>query len=81
VHRGAINFLAVSESTGLIVTGAADKQLKCWDLRGGSGKGLAPVISTQSTDAIFCGELLDGGNLCVTGCGDGNVIAFDLGRG
>ena len=39
------------------------------------------MISTQSTDAIFCGELADGGNLCITGSGDGNIVAFDLGRG
>jgi len=81
IHRGAINFLAVNPSNGNVVTGAADKTLKVFDLRGGSDRGLAPVMSAESTDAIFCGELLDGGNLCVTGCGDGNIIAFDLNRG
>ena len=81
VHRGAINFLAISPMTGMVVTGSADREVKCFDLRGGSGSGFAAAISIQSTDAIFCGELLDGGNLCVTGCGDGNVVAFDLGRG
>ena len=40
VHRGAINFLAVSPSTGNIVTGAADRELKVFDLRGGSGSNL-----------------------------------------
>ena len=81
VHRGAINFLSVNPSTGQIVTGSSDKELKVFDLRGGSGGNLSSVISTQATDAIFCGELLDGGNLCVTGCGDGNIVAFDLSRG
>lgn len=81
VHRGAINLLAVNPSTGQIVTGAADKELKVHDLRGGSTGNIQSIISTQSTDAIFCGELLDGGNLCVTGCGDGNIVAFDLARG
>ena len=46
VHRGAINFLAVSSSTGNIVTGSSDRELKVFDLRGGSGGNLASVIST-----------------------------------
>ena len=71
----------MNPGNGHVVTGAADKTLKCFDLRSGSGSNLQPVISTQSTDAIFCGELLDNGSLCITGCGDGNIIAFDLGRG
>ena len=25
--------------------------------------------------------MADGGNLCLTGSGDGNIVAFDLGRG
>ena len=79
IHRASINFLAVSPSTGNVVTGAADKELKVFDLRGSDQ--LKPVISAQATDAIFYGELLDGGNLCITGCGDGNILAFDLQRG
>ena len=81
VHRGAINFLAVSQMNGNIVTGSADRELKVFDLRAGSGKQLSSVTSTQSTDAIFCGELADGGNLCLAGCGDGNIVAFDMARG
>ena len=71
----------MSSNTGNIVTGSADKEVKCFDLRGGSGSNLAAVLSIQSTDAVFCGELLDGGNLCMTGCGDGNIVAFDMQRG
>lgn len=29
-----------------------------------------------TTDAVFCGEVL--ANLAIVGCGDGNLLAFDL---
>ena len=35
----------------------------------------------QATNAVFCGELLDYGNLIVVGAGDGNILAYDVSRG
>ena len=46
VARGAINFVAVAPSGNNIVIGSADKEMKVFDLRGGSGGGLARVINT-----------------------------------
>ena len=46
VHRGAINFLAVSQMTGNLVTGSADRELKIFDLRAGSGQQLQAVTTT-----------------------------------
>lgn len=33
----------------------------------------------NTTDAVFCGKLIQN-NLLITGCGDGNILAFDLDR-
>lgn len=80
VHSGAVNMLSVCESSGLILTGSADKSLKLFDLRGGSSgsKGtMEPVVKMEATDAIFCGETIDGGKIAMVGCGDGNILAFD----
>ena len=64
-------------SSGQIVTGAADKMLKLFDLRSGSGQSLSPVMTMQATDAVFCGEVVGESNLIIVGCGDGNILAFD----
>ena len=45
VHRGAINFMKVSPMTGHIVTGSADKEVKLFDLRQGSGSNLSCVVN------------------------------------
>lgn len=29
-----------------------------------------------TTDAVFCGKVIE--NLAICGCGDGNILAFDL---
>ena len=73
--------LGVSARTGNLVTGSADKTVKCFDLRGGEGKNLARVKSLTTSDSVLCGELLDSGNLCVVGQADGNIAAFDLSQG
>lgn len=63
-----------STDSGLLVTGSADKTVKLFDLR----KGLAaPLLKMQATDAVFCGDLLDS-RVALVGCGDGNLLAFDL---
>ena len=70
--------IEVSPSTGHIVTASADKTVKCFDLRAGEGKNLARVKALQVSGEIKCGELLDRGNLCMVGCSEGNITAFDL---
>jgi len=73
LHQGSVNFLE-STSSGLLVTGSADKTVKLFDMR----KGLnAPLLKMQATDAVFCGDILDD-RLALVGTGDGNLLAFDL---
>jgi len=71
VHKAAINMLKASLS-GYIVTGSADKTIKTFDIF----NSLAPVASMKTTDAVFCGEVIQ--NLTIVGCGDGNILCFDL---
>ena len=71
VHRAAINFVAFN-GNGMIVTGSADKTIKAFSL----GDLQRPVSQMNATDAVFCGETL--GSLVATGCGDGNLLVFDL---
>lgn len=74
VHKGAINFLEFSKD-GILVTGSADKTVKAFQL---DNLG-TPALEMNTTDAVFCGETL--GSLVVTGCGDGNLLVFDMTRG
>ena len=37
---------------------------------------IKPVAVMNCTDAVFCGKVFD--NLAIVGCGDGNILAFDL---
>ena len=81
VHKAAINMLTVNSHTGHIVTGSADKTVKCFDMRSGEGKNLNRVKLLKTPDSVLCGQLLDGGNLAMVGCSDGNLVAFDLSQG
>jgi WD40 repeat protein len=72
VHGGAINMLDTSMSS-FIVTGSADKTLKKFDII----SGFKHAGTMQTTDAVFCGKIIQN-NLAIAGCGDGNIIAFDL---
>ena len=76
VHQGAVNMLTCT-SQGDIVTGAADKTLKLFDLRSGSGMDLTPVMIMEATDTVFCGEVVGESSLILAGCGDGNLLCFD----
>lgn len=58
--------------SSFIVTGSADKTVKKFDII----SGFKPLAVMSTTDAVFCGKVLK--NLAITGCGDGNIIAFDL---
>ena len=62
------------------MTGSADKTGKIFDLRAGTGQSLKPAVTMQATDAVFCGEIVGDSNLLIAGCGDGNILAFDIDR-
>ena len=74
VHKAAINFLDTNMS-GLVVTGSADKTIKVLDIFNNFGM----VREMNATDAVFCGNILE--NLCLVGCGDGNILCYDLDSG
>ena len=40
---------------------------------------MKPINTMQTTDAVFCGEAIE--NLVVAGCGDGNILSFNLDSG
>lgn len=71
IHGGAINLVDCSLNN-FLVTGSADKKVKVFDIV--SGFKLASEMN--ATDAIFCAKLIE--NLAICGCGDGNILAFDL---
>ena len=76
VAKAAINALEVA-SNNLLVTGSADKLLKCFDLRAGEGKNLQRVRQIRAPASILCGTVA-GNSLAFAGCGDGNVYGFNL---
>lgn len=71
IHTGAINLLESSLS-GFAVTGSADKTIKTFDIF----NGFKPLSVMNTTDAVFCGEVLQ--NLVIAGCGDGNILCFNM---
>uniref|UniRef100_A0A7S3CPB8 Uncharacterized protein n=1 Tax=Strombidium rassoulzadegani TaxID=1082188 RepID=A0A7S3CPB8_9SPIT len=70
VHNAAINFLGTNLS-GFTITGSGDKTIKTFDIF----NSLKPMSLMKTTDAVFCGEVLQ--NLVLVGCGDGNILCFD----
>ena len=71
VHKRAINFVGVAKNN-LLITGAADNTLKVFDIN----KGFKVIGELKGTDAVFCGDIC--GNVCAAGCGDGNLLAYNL---
>ena len=71
IHKRAINFVGTTE-TNLLITGAADNILKVFDIN----KGFKVLGELKSTDAVFCGDIC--GSVCAAGCGDGNLLAYNL---
>ena len=71
IHKRAINFVGTTHNN-LLITGAADNILKVFDMN----KGFKVVGELKSTDAVFCGDIC--GNVCAAGCGDGNLLAYNL---
>ena len=61
-----------SNLSSFIITGSADKTVKKFDIM----TSFKPVAVMNTTDAVFCGKVFD--NLAIAGCGDGNILAFDL---
>ena len=43
-----------------------------------SGFKIANQQPMTTTDAVFCGNLIKNTQLLIVGCGDGNILAFDL---
>lgn len=74
IHNAAINFLDTSLS-GFVVTGSADKTIKTFDIF----NGFKPLSIMKTTDAVFCGNVLQ--NLILVGCGDGNILCFNVDTG
>jgi WD40 repeat protein len=70
VHGGAINMLDSSPS-GFVVTGSADKSIKVFDVL----NSYKPTSVLKTTDAVFCGQVIQ--NLILVGCGDGNILGFN----
>jgi len=58
--------------SSFIITGSADKTVKKFDIM----NSYKPIAVMNATDAVFCGKIIS--NLAVVGCGDGNILAFDL---
>lgn len=56
-----------------MVTGSADKTVKVFDPL----QGFKPLSTMTATDSVFCGKVI-GNRLAVAGCGDGNILAYDL---
>ena len=71
IHKRAINFVGTTKNN-LLITGAADNILKVFDM----SKGFKVIGELKSTDAVFCGDIC--GNVCAAGCGDGNLLAYNL---
>lgn len=58
--------------SSFIVTGSADKTVKKFDII----NNFKPLAVMKTTDAVFCGKVID--NIAIAGCGDGNILAFNL---
>ena len=71
IHKRAINFVGTTHNN-LLITGAVDNILKVFDMN----KGFKVVGELKSTDAVFCGDIC--GNVWAAGCGDGNLLAYNL---
>lgn len=71
LHRAAINYVGTNDSN-LLITGSADKTIKIFDML----SGFKQIGELKSADAVFCGDIYD--NFLAVGCGDGNLLAYNL---
>lgn len=71
LHRAAINFVGTTEEN-LLVTGSADKTIKIFDMLGD----FKMLGELKTSDAVFCGDIFE--NVLAVGCGDGNLICYNL---
>ena len=75
VHSGSIGFVEMSQSSTL-VTGSADSSLLVLD----SYQRFQQICKLKATGSVLTGKILKNcdKNVCVVGCADGNVLAYDL---
>ncbi|MCQ2817360.1 MAG: hypothetical protein MJ252_08865 [archaeon] len=71
LHKAAINFLGTTNND-LLVTGSADKTIKIFDMTNDFNQ----VGELKTADAVFCGDIC--GSILAAGCGDGNLLVYDL---
>ena len=71
IHKAAINFVGTTKNN-LLVTGAADNTVKVFDMQ----NDFKLIGNMKSADAVFCGDIC--GNILAAGCGDGNLLCYNL---
>ena len=71
LHKAAINFIGTTKND-LLVTGSADRTIKIFDMT----SGFSQIGELKTADAVFCGDIC--GDVLAVGCGDGNLLAYDL---
>ena len=71
IHRGAVNFVDGTFSNTL-VSASADCCIKILDMY----MGYSIRESITASAAVLCGQIV--GNLFVSGCGDGNLIVYNM---
>lgn len=71
LHRAAINYVGVTESN-ILVTASADKTVKLFDMQ----SDFAPFGELKTADSVFCGDLCE--HFLAVGCGDGNLLGYDI---
>jgi WD40 repeat protein len=71
IHKAAINYVGTTKNN-LLVTGAADNTVKVFDMQ----NNFKLIGNMKSADAVFCGDIC--GNILAAGCGDGNLLCYNL---
>lgn len=71
LHRAAINYLGTNQDN-LLITGSADKTIKIFDM----ANNFDQIGELKSADAVFSGDVF--GNFLAAGCGDGNLLGYNL---
>src|SRR5688572_17963668 len=58
--------------SNMLITGSVDKTIKVFDI----ANSFKELGVAKTMDAVTCGDIYE--NVCILGCGDGNIIAYDL---
>lgn len=56
----------------MLVTGSADKTIKLFDI----SNNFKQIGVMKTTDSVFCGDIYN--SFIAVGCGDGNLVAYNL---